>query len=61
MSRLKISWIVMANIALTSTIVSFAALYSNYGSKENYRSQVEHFINASIAMEQVTGRYPEGK
>lgn len=61
MSRLKTSWIVMANIALMSAILVFVALYSNYERKENYRSQVEHFVNASIAMEQVTGNYLEGE
>ena len=61
MSRLKTSWIVMANIALMSAILIFVALYSNYERKENYRSQVEHFVNASIAMERVTGNYLEGE
>ena len=61
MSRLKTSWIVMANIALMSAILVFVALYSNYERKENYRSQVEHFVNASIAMERVTGNYLEGE
>ncbi len=61
MSRLKTSWIVMANIALMSAILVFVALYSNYEKKDNYRSQVEHFVNASIAMEQVTGNYLEGE
>ena len=61
MSRLKTSWIVMANIALMSAILVFVSLYSNYEKKENYRSQVEHFVNALIAMEQVTGNYLEGE
>ena len=61
MSRLKTSWIVMANIALMSAILVFVTLYSNYERKENYRSQVEHFVNASIAMERVTGNYLEGE
>jgi len=61
MSRLKTSWIVMANIALMRAILVFVALYSNYEKKENYRSQAEHFVNASIAMEQVTGNYLEGE
>ena len=61
MSRLKTSWIIMANIALMSAILVFVALYSNYERKEKYRSQVEHFVNASIAMERVTGNYLEGE
>ena len=61
MSRLKTSWIVMANIALMSAILVFVALYSNYEKKENYQSKVEHFVDASIAMEQVTGNYLEGE
>ena len=51
MSRLKISWIVIANIALMGAILAFVALYSSYERKENYRNQVEHFVNATIAMD----------
>ena len=61
MSRLKTSWIVVANIALMSAILAFVILYSNYERKENYRHQVDHFINTTIAMEQVTGNYLEGE
>ena len=61
MSRLKTSWIVVANIALMSDILAFVILYSNYERKENYRHQVDHFINTTIAMEQVTGNYLEGE
>ena len=61
MSRLKISWIVIANIALMGAILAFVALYSSYERKENYRNQVEHFVNSTIAMEQVTGNYLEGE
>ena len=42
-------------------ILVFVALYSGYERKENYGSQVEHFVNATIAMEQVTGNYLEGE
>ena len=61
MSRLKTSWIVMANVALMGAILAFVALFSNYERKENYRSQVEHFVNTTIAMERVTGNYLEGE
>ncbi len=61
MSRLKTSWIVMANVALMCAILAFVALYSNHERKENYRHQVEHFVNATIAMERVTGNYLEGE
>ena len=61
MSRLKTSWIVVANIVLMSVIVAFVALYSSYDRKENYQTQVEHFANATIAMERVTGNYLEGE
>ena len=61
MRRLKTSWIVIANIALMSAILVFVALYSNYERKGNYRSQVDHFVNATVAMEQVTGNYLEGE
>ena len=61
MSRLKTSWIVVANIALMSAILAFVILYSNYERKDNYRHQVDHFINTTIAMEQVTGNSLEGE
>lgn len=61
MRRLKTSWIVIANVALMSAILVFVALCSNYERKGNYRSQVDHFVNATVAMEQVTGNYLEGE
>ncbi len=61
MSRLKTSWIVMANVALMGAILAFVALFSNFERKENYRNQVEHFVNTTIAMERVTGNYLEGE
>ncbi len=39
----------------------FVALYSGYERKDNYRNQVEHFVNSTIAMERVTGNYLEGE
>ena len=61
MSRLKTSWIVMANVALMCAILAFVALYSSYERKESYQSQVEHFVNTTITMERVTGNYLEGE
>ena len=61
MKRLKTSWIIMANAVLMIAILAFVVLYSNYERKENYRNQVEHFVNRTIAMERVTGNYLEGE
>ena len=61
MSRLKTSWIVIANVALMCAILAFVVLYSNFERKENYQHQVEHFVNSTIAMERVTGNYLEGE
>ena len=61
MSRLKTSWIVMANVALMAAILAFVALYSNHERKENYEHQVEHYVNTTVAMEQVTVNYLEGE
>ncbi len=61
MSRLKRSWIVMANVALMAAILVFVVLYSNNEKKENYEHQVEHFVNTTVAMERVTGNYLEGE
>ena len=51
----KTSWIVIANVVLMSAILVFVALYSNYERKGNYRSQVDHFVNTTVAMEQGRG------
>ena len=51
----------MANIALMCAILAFVALYSRHERKTNYESQVEHFVNTTIAMERVTGNYLEGE
>ena len=61
MSRLKRSWIVMANVALMAVILVFVAHYSNRERNENYEHQVEHFVNTTVAMERVTGNYMEGE
>ena len=61
MSRLKTSWIVIANIALMAAILGFVAFYSNYEKKENYDHQVEHFVNTTVAMERVTENYLQGE
>ena len=61
MSRLKRSWIIMANVALVAAVLVFVSLYSNHERKENYAHQVEHFVKATVAMERVTGNYLEGE
>ena len=61
MSRLKTSWIVLANIALMGAILVFVAFYSSFERKDHYSAQVEHFVNASVALERVTGNYLEGE
>ena len=61
MKRLKTLWIVLANVALMAAILAFVALYSSHERKTNYESQVEHFVNTTIAMERVTGNYLEGE
>ena len=37
MSRLKTSWVVMANVALITALLVFVALFSEHERKENYR------------------------
>ena len=51
----------MANVVLMGAILAFVALFSRYEREENYRNQVEHFVNTTIAMERVTGNYLEGE
>ena len=55
MNRLKTSWIIIVNIVLMGAIMAFVALYSNHERKDNYERQVEHFLNANVAIERVTG------
>ncbi len=61
MSRMRTSWIIVANIAVMAAILVFVALYSNHEKKEHYHNQVEHFVNTTIAMERVTGNYMVGE
>ena len=61
MKRMKTIWIVMVNVGLMSAILAFVTLYSSYEKRENNRSQVEHFVNKTIAMERVTENYLEGE
>ena len=61
MSRLKKSWIILANAVLVAAILVFVVLYSNHERKENYRNKEEHFVNTTVAMERVTGNYLEGE
>ena len=61
MNGRKSSWIIMANVFLMIAILVFVVLYSGFQRRENYRNQVEHFVNATIAMERVTGNYLEGE
>ena len=61
MNRLKTSWIIIVNVVLMTAIMAFVALYSNSERNEKYQHQVEHFVNATVAMEQVTGNYLEGE
>ena len=61
MSRLKTSWVVMANVVLMAAILAFVALYSTYERKGNYTHQVEHFVSSTVAMERVTENYLVGE
>ena len=61
MNRLKTSWIIIVNVVLMTAIMAFVALYSNSERNEKYQHQVEHFVNTTVAMEQVTGNYLEGE
>lgn len=61
MSRMRTTWIIVANIAVMAAILAFVALYSNHEKKEHYQNQVEHFVNTTIAMERVTGNYMVGE
>lgn len=59
--RMKKFLIVIVNIAIMATILTFVVLYAGYESRDSYRRQIEHFVNTTVTMENVTENYLEGE
>lgn len=53
--------IVIVNIAIMATILTFVVLYAGYENRDSYRRQIENFENTTVTMEHVTENYLEGE
>ena len=58
---MKRIWVVIVNIIIMISMVTFVVVYSNVEAKENTQRQIEHFENTTITMEHVTENYLEGE
>ena len=59
--RMKKFLIVIVNIAIMATILTFVVLYAGYENRDSYRRQIENFENTTVTMEHVTENYLEGE
>lgn len=59
--RMKKFLIVIVNIAIMATILTFVVLYAGYESRDSYRRQIENSENTTVTMEHVTENYLEGE
>jgi len=53
--------IIVFNIIIIASILSFVVIYSGFSNKESYRRQIEHLESTTVTMEQVTQNYLEGE
>lgn len=58
---MKKIWVVIVNIIIMLSMVTFVVIYSNVEVNENTQRQIEHFTNTTIAMKHVTENYLEGE
>ncbi len=58
---MKKTFIIVINVIIMSAILIFVVLYSGFTSRDSYRRQIEHFVNTTVTMEQVTENYMEGE
>jgi len=58
---MKKTFIIVINVIIMSAILIFVVLYSGFTSRDSYRRQIEHFVNTTVTMEQVTENYLEGE
>ena len=58
---MKRIWVVIVNIIIMISMVTFVVVYSNVEAKENTQTQIEHFETTTITMEHVTENYLEGE
>ena len=58
---MKKIWVVIVNIIIMLSMVTFVVIYSNVEVNENTQRQIEHFTNTTVAMKHVTENYLEGE
>lgn len=57
---LKKILITVVNVVIMAAILIFVVLYSEFTSRDSYLRQIEHFVDITVTMEQVTENYLEG-
>ena len=58
---LKKILITVVNVVIMAAILIFVVLYSEFTSRDSYLRQIEHFVDTTVTMEQVTENYLEGE
>ncbi len=58
---MKKVFIIMLNVVIMASILTFVVLYSAISNRDSYRRQIENFENTTVTMEQVTENYLEGE
>ena len=53
--------VIFINAIIMAAILTFVVLYSRFESRASFRSQVDHFENTTVGLEQVTENYLEGE
>ena len=53
--------ITVVNVVIMVAILIFVVLYSAFTSRDSYLRQIEHFVDTTVTMEQVTENYLEGE
>ncbi|MCR5022955.1 MAG: hypothetical protein K6A90_01295 [Lachnospiraceae bacterium] len=53
--------ITVVNVVIMAAILIFVVLYSAFTSRDSYLRQIEHFVDTTVTMEQVTENYLEGE
>ena len=54
-------FIISVNVIIISAILIFVVFFSRYKNRDSYQRQVEHFVDTTITMEQVTENYLTGE
>ncbi len=54
-------YIIIVNIIIMVTILTFVVLYSSFENRLSYQRQIEYFENTTVTMEQVTENYLTGE